>query len=136
MNSKKVYLPPSHTKLGLIKSSVKAMNQKSARFIHLKRMNPGISEPKFKERVLVGPEIRELIWDVKLEDQLSELEKAAWKSLKNVTTIFLENHKAEDDRNMVPDLVQSYTTMGRNMSLKAHFLDFHLDFTPENPSGQ
>jgi hypothetical protein len=50
------------------------------------------------------------------------LEKAAWKSLKNVTTNFLENHKAEDNWDMV-DLVQSNTTMGCNMSLKVHFLD-------------
>jgi len=32
--------------------------------------------------------------DVKFEDQLSEVEKAAWKSLKNVTTNILGNHKA------------------------------------------
>jgi hypothetical protein len=28
------------------------------------------------------------------------LEKAAWKSFKNVTANFLENHKAEDDRDI------------------------------------
>jgi hypothetical protein len=42
---------------------------------------------------------------VKLEDQLSELEKAAWKSFKYVTTIFLENRNAEDDRDMVADIL-------------------------------
>jgi hypothetical protein len=86
-----------------------------------------------KEGVFVGPQIRELIHHVKFEDQLSEVEKAAWKSFKNVTTIFfLENHKAEDYRNMVADLVQSYKTMGCNTSFKVHFLDFF----PENLSGQ
>jgi hypothetical protein len=99
-------------------------------------MFPRISEPKFKEGVLVGPQIRELIQDVKLDDQLSELETAVWKSFKNVTTNFLENHKAEYYRDMVAELVQSYTTMRCNMSLKVHFLDSHLDFNPENLSGQ
>jgi hypothetical protein len=64
------------------------------------------------------------------------VEKAAWKSLKNVTTNYLGNHNAEDYRDMVADLVQSYKAMGRNMSLKVHFLDSHLDFFPENLSGQ
>jgi len=54
----------------------------------LKRMFPRISESRFKEGVLVGPQIRELIQDVKVEDQLSEVERAAWKSFKNVTTNF------------------------------------------------
>jgi hypothetical protein len=47
---------------------------------------PRISDTKTKEGVFVGPQIRELIQDVKREDQLSEVEKPAWKSLKNVTT--------------------------------------------------
>jgi len=104
--------------------------------MYFKRMFPRISKSKFKEGVLVGPQIRELIQDVKLEDQLSEVEKAAWKSFKNVTTNFLKNRKAEDDRDMAAHLVQSYTTTGCNMSLQVHFLDSHLYFIPENLAGQ
>ena len=44
----------------------------------------------------------------------------------------MENHKAEDYRDVAADLVQSYKAMGCNMSLKVHFLDFF----PENLSGQ
>jgi len=33
---------------------------------------------------------------------------------------------------MMADLVQSYKAMGSSMSIKVHFLDFHLDFFPEN----
>jgi hypothetical protein len=47
-----------------------------------------------------------------------------------------ENHKAEDYRDMVVDPVQFYEAMGCTMSLKVHFLDSHLDFFPENLSGQ
>ena len=52
--------------------------------------------------------------------------------LKNVTTSFLGNHKAENYHNMVADLSQSYKPKRCNMSLKMHFLDSHLDFFPEN----
>ena len=93
---------------------------------------PRISDAKIKEGVFVGPQIRELIQDVNFEDQLSEVEKAAWKSFKNVTAKFLGNHKAENCRDMVADLVKSYKAMGCNMSLKVHFLDSHLDFFPQN----
>jgi hypothetical protein len=43
---------------------------------------------------------------------------------------FLGNHKAEKYCDMVADLVQSYEAMRSSMSLKAHFLDSHLDFLP------
>jgi hypothetical protein len=43
--------------------------------------------------VFVGP--RELIVEVKFEDQLREVEKATQKSLKNVTTNIMGNHKAD-----------------------------------------
>jgi len=98
-------------------------------------MFPRISESKFKEGVLVGPQIRELIQDVKLEDQLSEVEKAAWKSFKNVTTNVFKNRKAEDEPDMVAHLVQSYTTMGCNMSSKVRFLHSHLRLHPRKSRG-
>jgi len=44
----------------------------------------------------------------------------------------LGNHKAEDYRDMVADLVQSYKAMVCNMSSKVHFLDYHFDLLPEN----
>ena len=51
---------------------------------------------------------------------------------KNATTNFLGNHTAQNYRDMVADLVQSYKAMGCNMYLTLHFLDSHLDFFPEN----
>lgn len=55
--------------------------------------------------------------------------------IQKVTTNFLGNCKAENYHDMVADLVQLYKGIGWNMSLKAHFLDFHLDFFPENLMG-
>jgi hypothetical protein len=64
------------------------MDQNSAGFMYLKNKFPRISDAKIKKRMFVGPQIRGLIEDVNFEDQLSEVEKAAWKSFKNVTTNF------------------------------------------------
>jgi hypothetical protein len=43
------------------------------------------------EGVLVGPQIRELTKELQFEYQLSEVEKAAWKSFINVTSNFWGN---------------------------------------------
>jgi hypothetical protein len=43
------------------------------------------------------------------------------------------NHRAESYHDMVADHVHFYKAMGCNMSLKVHFLDYHLDFFPESP---
>jgi len=53
------------------------------------------SDAKIKEWAFVRPQTRELIQDVKFEDHLSEVERAAWKSLKNISSNCLENHKAK-----------------------------------------
>ena len=47
------------------------MGQNSAGFMYLKNKFPRISDAKIKEGVFVGPQIRELIQDVKFEDQPS-----------------------------------------------------------------
>jgi len=49
------------------------------------------------------------------------VEKAAWKSFKNVTTNFLGNHKAENYRDKVADLAQFFKAMGCSMPAKVHF---------------
>jgi len=84
---------------------------------------------KIKDGVCVGPQIRWWIQDVKYEYRLSEVEKAAWNSLENVTTIFLVNQKAENDRDMEDEFAQSYKAVGRNMS-KGAFLRFSLRLLP------
>jgi hypothetical protein len=89
ISTEKVYLPPSHIKLGLIKIFVKAMDQNGAGFMYLENKYPRISDAKIKEGVFVASQIRELIQKVKFEDQLSEVEKSERKSFKNIATNFL-----------------------------------------------
>ncbi|KAH9632283.1 hypothetical protein HF086_010208 [Spodoptera exigua] len=91
-----------------------------------------VSDAKIKEGIFVGPQIRELIKDSTFEENLSDLEKSAWKSFKNVVANFLGNHKSDSYRELVSELLLSYQALGCNMSLKIHFLDSHLDFFPDN----
>jgi len=84
-----VYLPPLRIKLGGIKNFVKAMDKNSTGFMYLKNMFSMISHDKIKVAVFVGPQINELIQDIKFEDQLSEVEEEARKSFKTVTITFL-----------------------------------------------
>jgi len=107
------------------------MDQNSTEFMYLKNRFPTISDAKIKEGISVGPQIRELIQDVKSEDQLSEDEKALLQSCKNITTHLSGNHKAENYHDMMTDLIQSYKAMGCNV-LKGAFLDSQSDVFPEN----
>jgi hypothetical protein len=50
------------------------------------------------------------------------VEKAAWKSFKNVTTNFLGNHKAENCCDVVADLVQSLQSCEVYYAFKGVFL--------------
>ena len=52
----------------------KKFRQNSATFVYLQNTFPRISYAKIKDGVFVEPHIRELIEDVKFEDQLSEVE--------------------------------------------------------------
>jgi hypothetical protein len=49
-----------------------------------------ITDAEIKEVILAGSRIVESILDVKFEDQLSEVEKAEWKSFRYVNTNFWE----------------------------------------------
>ncbi|GFX87926.1 uncharacterized protein TNCV_4373911 [Trichonephila clavipes] len=101
-------------------------------FMYLKQKFPKIREAKFEEGIFVGPQIRSLMHDEKLEELLNPLDNAAWQAFKNVTHSFLGNLKAEIYRDIVHGLITSYKNLGCNMSLKIHFLHSHLDFFPEN----
>jgi site-specific DNA-adenine methylase len=70
--------------------------------------------------------------DAKFEEQLTQVEKVAWSSFKNVTKHFLGNIKAEIFQDIVRELLDSYQVLGCNMSLKIHFLHSHLEFFPYN----
>jgi hypothetical protein len=45
-----------------------------------------LSDASIDEGVFVGPSVRALLQDIRMEDQLNKVEKPAWKSFKYVTT--------------------------------------------------
>jgi hypothetical protein len=95
INPENVYLPSLQSKLELIKNVFKTMDQNSAGFFNSKTKCPTMSDAKIKDGIILGLQIRELLQDVKYEDQLSELNRATRITLKNGTFSFLGNHKAE-----------------------------------------
>ncbi|KAI6653126.1 hypothetical protein LOD99_3962 [Oopsacas minuta] len=85
----KVFLPPLHTKLRLMKTFVKTMNKtNSAGFLHLVGKFPKLSEAKLKEGVFVGPQIRQVFRDPDFEKTLSQLEMSAWNSFNGFVKTF------------------------------------------------
>ena len=70
--------------------------------------------------------------DHDFEENLNEVEVAAWKTFKKVVTEFLGNRKARNYGELVLEILQNYKVLGCSKYLKIHFLDSHLDFFPEN----
>ena len=128
----KIYLPPLHIKLGLMKNFVKGMDKTGSGFTYVRNKFPSISDAKIKEGIFVGPQIRKLFQDVEFDKNLNTVEKTAWLSFKRICKDFLGNRKSENYQEIVNDLLTSYKAMGCNMSLKIHFLHSHLDVFPEN----
>jgi hypothetical protein len=90
VNPENFYLHPLHIKLGLMKNFVKGIDQTGAGFAYLKETFPRISDAKIKEGIFVGPQIRELMLDAKFEEHLTQVERVAWSSFKNVPNNFWE----------------------------------------------
>ena len=67
----KVFLPPLHIKLGLMKNFVKALHKNGAAFQHLSTVFPGLSAANLKEGIFVGPQIREVLKDTDFEELLN-----------------------------------------------------------------
>jgi hypothetical protein len=59
----KIYLPPLHIKLGLVKNFVKGMDKTSHGIQYVRNKFPSVSDAKIKERIFIGPQNRELMQD-------------------------------------------------------------------------
>lgn len=130
---RKIFLPPLHIKLGLMKNFTKAMGKTNSKgFQYLVEKFPKVSSAKMKEGIFVGPQIREVLKDEDFEKSLNASELKAWHAFKWLTENFLGNHKSPDYRQGVENLLVAYKDMECRMSLKIHFLHSHLDFFPEN----
>ena len=63
---------------------------------------------------------------------MTPLEKRAWKAFVSVVKKFLGNEKAENYKDVVETMLQSYHNLGCNMSITVHFLNSHLGKFPAN----
>ena len=127
----KIYLPPLHIKLELVKNFVKAMDFGGTGFKCIQEKFGAVStRAKLKAGIFVGPQAHKLIRDPVFEIELSRREKPAWKALVDVIECFLGSYRAENYKDIVSNLLQKYKAMGCRMSLKLHFLHTHLDFFP------
>jgi hypothetical protein len=131
VDRRNIILPPFHIKLRLTKNFVKAMNRNGDSFQYLKLKLPILTDARIKEGIFVGPQITELLKDEHFESVLNSLELEAWKSFKNVCEHFLGS-RADNYKLFIENLLQAYQNLGRNMSIKIHFLHSHLDFSPDN----
>lgn len=133
VESQKIYLPPLHIKLGLMKNFVKQMGKTgSPGFQYIAQKFPSISTAKLKEGMFVGPQIKTLLHDEGFTKCLSEAELKAWTAFKWLSDNFLGNHRSPAYKDGVQNLLDAYQKLGCNMSLKIHFLHSHLEFFPEN----
>ena len=104
----------------VLKKSYLQLNKNGPAFAYLKTVFPHLSDAKIKEGIIVGPQRIKLLKDNNFDQHLSSVETDAWYSFKAVVTHFLGNTKTEDYEKKCIRCV--------NMSLKIHFLHFHLEF--------
>ena len=129
---KKVLLPPLHIKQSLIEQFVKKLNPKDDAFKHIQELFPKFSEAKIKGGIFVGSQVKRLLKSDSFSEKLSAVERRARKSFVSAIEGFLENHKADNFRKIVEELLDAYEEMGSRMSLKLHVLHSHIDEFKDN----
>ena len=125
-------MPPLHTKLGLIKQFVTALDKELAAFKYLQVLFPKLSKAKVKAGIFIGPQIKKIIECDEFAKLLNKKQKMGSSSFFAVVHGFLGNHKAENYVQLVQTLIKNYAKMGCRISLKVHILDAHLDKFKEN----
>lgn len=135
VDAKQILMPPLHIKLGLMKQFVKALNNESQAFKHLKEMFPKLSAEKITAGVFTGPQIRKLMKTEHFPKLLLQESKAcheAWLSFKAVVEGFLGNNRDDNYKEIVENMINKFQQMGCRMSQKMHMLHSHLNKFKEN----
>ena len=118
----KIIFPPLHIKLGLMKQFVKALDKNGSCFAYIGEKMPQLSTEKIKAGILDGPQIRQLIKDNAFVHSMNEVERKAWTSFVAVIRNFLGKRKAENYVVLVNEMLNSFRSLGCNMSIKVHYL--------------
>ena len=130
----KILSLPLHIKLRLMENVFSPTNNHGKGFEYLREKFRNVSDAKLKEGIFIRPQIHEIIKGYLHEHLLTETEKSVWLTFKAVCLNFLGNLKAKNYKELVEDLLNAYSTMGCNLSLKINFLHSHWDIFPPNLS--
>lgn len=128
VETEKVILPPLHIKLGIVKSFIKTVYKNPEVAARLKQIFGRLSEAKLKEGVLNGPDIRKLMKNASFEAVLDPPDLDAWQAIKDVSNSVLGKKRAINYKERVEKMMIAFELIGVHMSLKIHFLHFHLDY--------
>lgn len=128
-----ILLPPLHVKLGIVKSFIKTIAQRPevVPVLYSQIYKEKISVDKIKNGTLNGPDIRKLISTenaITFENILVDHEKRAWNAIKKIIAGFFGKHPSETYEQDVTEMLNAFKIINVNMSLKIHFLHFHLDY--------
>ena len=132
VNAKKIILLPLYVKLEVMKQYVKALDHSKDCFRHIWQAFPGLSEEKKKAGVFNGPQIRRLLRDPNFVASMTAHEARAWNAFSLVASNFFDNRKRENYEDLVKKLLSSIQEVQCSMSIKLHFLKYHLQYFPEN----
>lgn len=146
----KILMPPLHVKLGVVQSFVKTVGKRDEVMDVLMKLYPGLTknvqqknkqqedktkekkkkEPrdKLKQGVLNGPDIRKLVKSVKFDAVLNGEEKNAWNAIKRLIQGFFGKHRSTTFRDDINEMLRAFDLIGVNMSLKIHYLHYHLNY--------
>lgn len=78
--------------------------------------------------VLNGPDIRKLMKTQSFDAELTGYELIGWNAIKRVIKGFLGNNRSNTYKMDVTEMLYAFEKLGVNMSLKIHFLHFHLEY--------
>ena len=108
-----------------MKQFVKALDKDDKCFKYLESKFPRKSDAKLKEGIFDGPEIRQMMADDQYISSMTKIEKAAWRSFKEVILNFLGNRRSLNYKVIVSKMVEKFGKMGCLMNYKLHFLHNH-----------
>ncbi|KAF2901110.1 hypothetical protein ILUMI_05073 [Ignelater luminosus] len=100
-----------------MKQFVKTLDKEGKRFEYIDEQFPELSDAKLKEAIFNEPQIRKIFWNKNVGATMTNTEKVAWLSFKK----FVKTKK-----------IKNCEQLGCLMSIKLHFLDYHLDYFLQN----
>ena len=83
------------------------MDKIGCEFEYVRNKFPNVCDAKIKEGIFIGLQIRKLMQDKQLDEDLNEAERNAWLSFKRICKDFLGNHKALNYQDVVQNLLTS-----------------------------